>query len=42
MIREFRGEYYFLSNFSTSRIEYDGYVWYKDGTRKYQNRRSDM
>lgn len=27
MIREFRGEYYFLSNFSTSRIEYDGYVY---------------
>ena len=23
-------------------IDVHGYVWYKDGTRKYQNRRSDM
>lgn len=27
MINEFRGEYYFLSNFSDSKIEYDGYIY---------------
>lgn len=27
MINGFRGEYYFLSNFSESKIEYDGYIY---------------
>lgn len=27
MINEFRGNYYFLSNFSDSKIEYDGYIY---------------
>lgn len=27
MINGFRGEYYFLSNFSDSKIEYDGYTY---------------